>query len=49
MTNMGSEDVKEGDKTKNPDQVSLTLWKWRVYKAENHRQYLLKVHRPNRC
>ena len=39
---MGSGDAKEGDKTKNSVQVSFTLGKWRVYKAENHAQ----VHRP---
>ena len=35
MTNLGSEDTKEGDKTKNSVQVSFTLGKQRVYKAEN--------------
>jgi hypothetical protein len=42
MTNLGSEDAKEGDKIKNSIQVSFTLGKWRVYKAENHKWYLLR-------
>ena len=41
MTNLGSGDKKEGDKTKNSVQVSFTLGKWRVYKAENYKWYLV--------
>jgi hypothetical protein len=42
MTNLGSGDVKEGDKTKISVQVSFTLGKWRAYEAENHKLYLLR-------
>ena len=42
MTNLGSEDTKERDKTKIPVQVSITLGKWMVYKAKSHRRYLLR-------
>jgi hypothetical protein len=34
MTNLGSGDLKKGDKTKKSVQVSFTLGKWRGYKPE---------------
>jgi hypothetical protein len=42
MTNLGPGEAKEGAKTKNSVQVSLTLGNWEVYKAENHKQHLLR-------
>lgn len=42
VTHLRPGHTKEGDKQdKNPVQVSVPLGKLRVYKSENHRQYLL--------